>query len=70
MGAPWIVFGLQLTADGVSNTVSGGAVLTSLLTFTLLYAVLIVVDIYLLAKYARADTAEVASGAVPSVAQA
>jgi cytochrome d ubiquinol oxidase subunit I len=67
---PWIVFGLQLTADGVSNTVSGGAVLTSLLTFTLLYAVLIVVDVYLLAKYARADTAEVASGAVPSVAQA
>jgi cytochrome bd-type quinol oxidase subunit 1 len=44
--------------------------LTSLLTFTLLYAVLIVVDVYLLAKYAGADTAEVASGAVPSVAHA
>jgi cytochrome d ubiquinol oxidase subunit I len=67
---PWIVFGLQLTSDGVSNVVSGGAVLLSLVTFTLLYGVLMLVDIYLLAKYAGADTAEVASGVVPSVAQA
>jgi cytochrome d ubiquinol oxidase subunit I len=67
---PWIVFGLQLTSDGVSNTVGGGAVLLSLVTFTLLYGVLMVVDVYLLARYAGADTAEVASGAIPSVAQA
>jgi cytochrome d ubiquinol oxidase subunit I len=67
---PWIVFGLQLTSDGVSNTVTGGMVLLSLLTFTVLYGVLIVVDVFLMAKYARADTVEVASGEVPSVARA
>ena len=72
---PWIVFGLQLTSAGVSNTVTGGMVALSLFTFTVLYGALIVVDVYLMAKYARGDTTEIASGevpsgAVPSVAQA
>lgn len=51
---PWIVFGLQKTADAVSPTVPAGNVLFSMLAFTLLYAVLMVVDVYLLKKYARA----------------
>jgi len=51
---PWIVFGLQKTAQGVSNTVPAGNVLFSMLAFMLLYGVLMVVDIYLLKKYARA----------------
>ena len=63
---PWIVFGLMKTADGVSLVVAGGTVLASLIIFTLLYGVLMVADIYLLAKYARADTAEVAADVVPS----
>jgi cytochrome d ubiquinol oxidase subunit I len=50
---PWIVYGLMKTADGVSQVVSPGTVLFSLLTFTLIYGVLMAVDIYLLAKYAR-----------------
>ena len=33
---PWLVFGLQLTQDGVSPNVSTGMVLTSLIVFTLL----------------------------------
>lgn len=50
---PWIVFGLQLTADGVSITVPGGAVLLTLFGYTVLYGVLMVATVYLLAKYAR-----------------
>ena len=51
---PWIVQGLQLAENGVSPTVSGGAVLTTLIGFTLLYGVLAVADVYLLAKFAKA----------------
>jgi cytochrome d ubiquinol oxidase subunit I len=51
---PWIVFGLQKTVDGLSptGTVTAGHVLFSLVSFTLLYAVLMVVEIHLLKKYA------------------
>jgi cytochrome d ubiquinol oxidase subunit I len=57
---PWIVFGLQKTADAVSPNVSGGMVFLSFIGFTLLYGALMVADIYLLAKYAKgeADTSE------------
>jgi len=58
---PWIVFGLMKTEDAVSNAVSGGEVLLTLVVFTLLYAVLMVVDVYLLKKYAVAGTAAVES---------
>lgn len=50
---PWIVFGLQKTADAVSPTASTGAVFFSLLAFTLLYGVLMAADVYLLARFAR-----------------
>jgi cytochrome d ubiquinol oxidase subunit I len=63
---PWIVVGLMKTADGVSAIVAGGTVLASLIIFTLLYGTLIVADVYLLAKYAKADPAEVAADVVPS----
>ncbi len=51
---PWIVFGLQKTADAVSPSVSAAEVLTSLVGFTLLYGILMAADIYLLAKYGKA----------------
>src|SRR5690606_17843364 len=51
---PWIVFGLQRTADGVSPNVGTAQVALSLAVFTLLYGALMVADGYLLAKYARA----------------
>jgi len=55
---PWIVFGLQKTADAVSPNVSGGAVLLSLVGFALLYGVLMVADVYLLTKYAKSESAD------------
>lgn len=51
---PWIVYGLMKLEDAVSPTVSGGAVLLTLIVFTLTYAVLMVADVYLLTKFARA----------------
>jgi len=59
---PWIVFGLQKTSQGVSNTVPAGNVLFSLLAYLVLYGVLMVVDIYLLKKYARAGIVEAPAG--------
>ena len=53
---PWLVFGLQKTAAGVSPTVSAGEVLFSLILFALLYGVLMGVDLFLLKKYAIAGT--------------
>ena len=63
---PWIVFGVLKTQDAVSPNVAGGMVLASLIGFTLLYGALMVADVYLLAKYARAEPAEVAADVVPS----
>jgi cytochrome bd ubiquinol oxidase subunit I len=52
---PWLAFGELRTAAGVSPGVSTAEVVTSLTVFTLLYAVLAVVETRLLVKYARAD---------------
>lgn len=51
---PWAVFGILKTADAVSPTVTVGLVLTSLIVFTLLYGALMVADVYLLVKFAKA----------------
>jgi cytochrome d ubiquinol oxidase subunit I len=50
---PWIVFGVMRTETGVSVVVSAGTVLLSLAVFTLIYAALLVAEVYLLAKFAR-----------------
>jgi cytochrome d ubiquinol oxidase subunit I len=65
---PWIVVGLMKTELGVSATVSTTEVALSFTAYTLLYAALIVANVYLLAKYAKADTAEPAPAAEPSLA--
>jgi cytochrome d ubiquinol oxidase subunit I len=49
---PWIVFGLLRTEDSVSPTLSAGTLLFSLISFGLIYSILIAVDVYLLRKYA------------------
>ena len=54
--SPWVVFGLMKIKDAVSPTVPAGMVLTSLVVFTLVYGALMVADIYLLTKYAKAGT--------------
>ncbi len=50
---PWIVYGVMKTSDAVSKSIDMAQVVGSLVGFTLLYGFLGVVDIYLLAKYAR-----------------
>ncbi len=51
---PWVVFGLLHTANGVSPSVTGGQVATSLITFAALYSVLAVVELGLMIRYAKA----------------
>ena len=51
---PWIVFGQQLTASGVSPSVSSWEVAVTLIGFTLLYGGLAVVEVGLLRKRIRA----------------
>lgn len=55
---PWIVYGLQKTADGISTSVSAGYIWISLIGFTLLYGVLAVVDVYLITKFVKRGPVE------------
>lgn len=52
---PFIVYGLLKTEDAVSPGLTSGMVLFSLIGFFLIYAALIGADVFLLAKFARAD---------------
>jgi cytochrome d ubiquinol oxidase subunit I len=52
------VYGLLRTEDAVSPTVSTGEVFTSLIVFTALYAILAVIEVKLLLKYAKAGPPE------------
>ena len=63
---PWIVFGLLKTAAGVSPSVGAGMVLTSLIAYTLVYGVLMVVDIYLLRRYSAEPPVARASAELPA----
>lgn len=51
---PWVVYGLLKIEDGISPLVTGGQVLFTLIGFTLIYGLLMVADVYLLVKYAKA----------------
>jgi cytochrome bd ubiquinol oxidase subunit I len=55
---PWAVYGLLKTEDSVSPSVSTAEAATSLVVFTLLYAILAVVEIKLMVKYAKAGPPE------------
>ncbi|CAH0203200.1 cytochrome ubiquinol oxidase subunit I [Microbacterium sp. Bi121] len=50
---PWLVFGLMSTRDGVSPGTSGLEVLISLISFTVIYAALAVVEVRLIVKAAQ-----------------
>jgi len=56
---PWTVFGLFQTADSVSNTVTAGEVAFSLIAYTLIYAVLMVIMIGLMIKFANRNIDEI-----------
>jgi len=49
-----VVYGVLKTSDAVSPGVSTAEVITSLVVFTLLYGVLAVIEVRLMAKYAKA----------------
>jgi len=55
---PWVVFGEQLTADAVSPLLSTTEVWISLIGFTLIYAVLAVIEVALLVKYIKQGAPE------------
>jgi len=55
---PWAVFGLIKTADGVSAVVSAGAVLFTMIVFTLLYGVLAFIEVGLTLKVIKNGPAE------------
>ncbi|WP_392543943.1 cytochrome ubiquinol oxidase subunit I [Oryzobacter telluris] len=50
---PWVVYGLMTTASGVSPSVSATEVWISMLTYTLVYAVLAVIEVRLFLTYVR-----------------
>jgi cytochrome bd ubiquinol oxidase subunit I len=51
---PWIVQGLLKTEQGVTPTNTPGMVLFTLIGFVVLYAILMVADVYLLTRFAKA----------------
>jgi cytochrome bd ubiquinol oxidase subunit I len=55
---PWAVFGLIKTEDGVSAVVSAGAVLFTMIVFTLLYGVLAFIEFGLILKVIKNGPAE------------
>ncbi|GAA1928814.1 cytochrome ubiquinol oxidase subunit I [Streptomyces sodiiphilus] len=55
---PWVVYGLLPTSAGVSPGVSQGEVITSMTIFTLLYALLAVIEVKLLVTYVKAGPPE------------
>ena len=57
---PWTVFGVLETADSDSPSVAAWEVATSLGTYTVVYAVLAVIEVRLIVKYVRAGLPEVA----------
>ena len=50
---PWVVHGLMQTRDAVSPNLPPATVLISLIGFVLIYGVLMVIDLYLLVKFAK-----------------
>ncbi len=51
---PWVVYQLVKLQDGISEVVTGGMFLTSLIGFILLYGLIIIATVYLMIKFAKA----------------
>jgi cytochrome d ubiquinol oxidase subunit I len=69
---PWTVYGVLKLEDSVSTSVGTGAIWLSLIGYVVLYGALMVADVYLLTKFAKAGPdevkAEVSHDAEPSMA--
>ena len=55
---PWAVFGVIRTEDGVSQVVSAGAVLFTMIVFTLLYGILAFIEVGLILKVIKNGPSE------------
>ena len=64
---PWAVFGLIKTADGVSAVVSAGAVLFTMIVFTLLYGFLAFIEVGLTLRVIKMGPAEEVDYADPKL---
>jgi cytochrome d ubiquinol oxidase subunit I len=53
-----VVFGQQLTAEGVSPSITAIDVWISLIGFTLVYGILAIIEVKLILKYIRAGAPE------------
>lgn len=62
---PWVVHGLMLTKDAVSPTVTSTTVLISLIGFVLIYAILMIIDVYLLMLFSKKGLAAGEMESVP-----
>jgi len=60
---PWLVYGILKTSQGVSRTVELSQVVMSFVLFTLIYAILGIVDVYLLTRYAKLGPEKTAAAA-------
>jgi cytochrome d ubiquinol oxidase subunit I len=59
---PWVVYFLVKQQDGVSKSVTGGMLLTSLIGFILVYGLLITATVYLMIKYGKAGPSTAIEG--------
>jgi len=50
---PWIVYGLMKVSDGTSTIINGGQVFTTLIALTILYTILLAVNIFLMVQTAK-----------------
>jgi cytochrome d ubiquinol oxidase subunit I len=65
---PWMVYGVLKTRDALSPGVGSGTIAVSFVAFTALFAVLVGVNAWLLARFARRGPGGSALGAAPPVA--
>lgn len=56
---PWIVSGLLKVEEAVSPNVSSAAIWTTMIGFSVVYILLILADVYLLAKYAKMEPEDI-----------
>ena len=59
---PWVVYGLLRTSEGLSRVVTAGMVLTSLILFSLVYLLLLVLFLFLLDRKIKHGPGDLVSG--------
>jgi cytochrome d ubiquinol oxidase subunit I len=57
---PWLVYGLQTLDEGISSSVPTAYIAITLVGFILVYGILMILDIFLLSKYAKKTPEEIA----------